>query len=313
MIGVILAAGRGRRMRGLTQKRPKAMLPVVGRPIIARVIAQLKMAGIRELIIVVAADDQHIRPHFAARPPDGVHLRFVRQSAPRGMAHALLETAPYIHASFILAACDSLYPDEHCQQLVQMHQGGRAPATLTLMEVPPEEIARASSVEIVHGRVVRVVEKPSLADAPSHIASLALYAFDRQILDYLEQIQPSSRGELELQDAIQMMIADAGGLAGLTTAWRWELTTPEDLLMMNLNVLAMTPKLHVAPPGLSVRPPLYVERGVSLPSDVRLGPNVYLEAGARIGPGAHLKNCVVLRDGLVPPRQTVEGVLMPSE
>jgi dTDP-glucose pyrophosphorylase len=224
-----------------------------------------------------------------------------------------LETVPYIHSSFILAACDSLYPDEHYQQLVKTHQWGLTPATLTLMEVPPEEIARASSVEMVNGRVVRVVEKPSPADAPSHIASLALYAFDRRILDYLERVQPSSRGELELQEAIQLMIADAGGLAGLTTAWRWELTTPEDLLMMNLNVLAMTPRLHVAPPGLTVRPPVFVERGVSLPSNVRLGPNVYLEAGARIGPGAHLRNCVVLRDGLVPPRLAVEGMLISSE
>ncbi len=313
MIGVILAAGRGTRMRGLTRKRPKAMLPVVGQPIIARVIAQLGMAGIKELIIVVAADDRHIQPYFAARPPDGVQLRFVRQSAPRGMAHALLETAPYIQSAFVLAACDSLYPDEHYQQLVQTHQRGRAPATLTLMEVPPEEIARASSVEIVNGRVVRVVEKPSPADAPSNIASLALYAFDRLILDYLKQVQPSSRGELELQEAIQMMIANTGGLAGLTTAWRWELTTPDDLLMMNLNVLAMTPGLHVAPPDLTVRSPVFVERGVSLPPNVRLGPNVYLEAGAWIGPGAHLRNCVVLRDGLVPPKLAVEGVLISSE
>ena len=310
MIGIILAAGRGTRMRDLTRERPKAMLPVVGQPIIGRVLGQLSRAGLSEVIIVVASDDRHVRPYFEANPPAGVQLTFVTQSAPRGMAQALLEAAPYIRAPFILTACDSLYPDEHYQQLAQKHGQGNSPATLTLIEAPPEVIVRASSVELVNDRVVRVVEKPALADAPSNIASLALYAFELRILDYLQRVQPSSRGELELQDAIQLMIAASGGLAALTTPWRWELTAPEDLLLVNLNVLAMTPALRVSPPGLAVTPPVFVEAGVSLPAEAQLGPNVYLESGARIGAKARLKNCVVLRSGLVSPGQTVEEALI---
>lgn len=310
MIGVILAAGRGTRMRGLTQNRPKAMLPVVGQPIVARVVDQLQAARIDEVIVVIPPDDDQIQPYFAAQPPARTNLRFAVQREARGMAHALLEAAPLIDDDFILTACDSLYPDDHYRNLAAMHPDHHRPATLTLMEVPPSVIPRASSVEQADGLVIRVVEKPPLAEAPSNIASLALYAFDRQLLDYLGRIRESDRGELELQDAIQLMIADAGGLPGLTTAWRWELTAPADLLAMNLNVLAMQPAQVVAPPGLEITPPVFVEAGVTLGEGVRLGPNVYLEAGARIGPAATLRDCVVLRDGVVPAGDFIDRQLV---
>jgi dTDP-glucose pyrophosphorylase len=297
-------------MRGLTQDRPKAMLPVVGRPIIARVIDQLNVAGIREVVIVVAADDRHIRPYFETHPSPEMALTFTVQSAPRGMAHALLEAAPSVRDDFVLTACDSLYPDDHYQELVRMHQAGTSPATLTLMEVAPEVIRRASSVEIVAGRVRRIVEKPTLVEAPSNIASLALYAFDRILLDYLGQVRESSRGELELQDAIQMLIANSGGLAGLMTPWRWELTAPADLLEINLKVMATQPKMAVAPAGVETSPPVFVENGLMLLEDIHLGPNVYIENGAQIGARAKLCNSVVLHDGVVAAGATIDRQLI---
>jgi dTDP-glucose pyrophosphorylase len=297
-------------MRGLTQERPKAMLPVLGRPIIARVVDQLAVAGIKRTVIVVAADDQHIQPYFATHSPANMALTFTVQSTPRGMAHALLEATPHIDDAFILTACDSLYPDEHYRHLAEMHQTGSSPATLTLLAATPEAIRRASSVELIDGRVIRIVEKPAPGEAPSNIASLALYAFDRSLIDYLGQVQESHRGELELQDAIQMLIANSGGLAGLTTAWRWELTTPADLLEINLKMLAAQPDLNHRPATVKAVPPIFVEDDLSLPSDLQLGPNVYLESGAQIGAGATLRNCVVLRDGLVEAGTTIESQLI---
>ncbi|MFQ5577119.1 MAG: sugar phosphate nucleotidyltransferase, partial [Anaerolineae bacterium] len=232
MIGVILAAGQGTRMKALTAVRPKAMLPVAGLPVIARVVSQLRAAGITDIIVVVAAQDRHIRPYFEAHPSGRPPLQFVTQPVAGGMADALLYAAPHIQTPFILTACDSLYPDDHYRRLAQTHAAGNSPATLTLMELPPEEISRAGSVQLARGRVMRIVEKPPPGHAPSNIASLALYAFDTALLEYLHRIERSSRGELELQDAIQLLITDQGGLPGLMTPWRWELTAPADLLDM---------------------------------------------------------------------------------
>lgn len=310
MLGVILAAGRGTRMKAFTAGRPKAMLPVVGKPIIARIAEQLQTAGVTRILIVVAAHDAHIQPYFSAHPLD-IPVDFAVQQTAGGMAHALLQAAPFIDQPFILTACDSIYPDDHYRQLIQLFTAEQAPAALTLMKVPPEVVVRAGIADLAGGRVVRVVEKPTLATAPSDIASLALYAFDLTLLGYLNRISPSSRGELELQDAIQLMINDHGSLPGLLTPWRWEITSPDDLLAVNLSFLD-TPWIKNTLPALPGRiiPPVVVDEGVTLPDDVTLGPYVYIEAGASIGAGARLCRAVVLYDGVVAAGQNVENLLV---
>lgn len=308
MIGVILAAGRGSRMGGLTADRPKAMLPVAGKPIIARVVEQLAAADIFRIIIVVALDDAHVRPYFAAHPPENISLTFAVQPYAGGMAHALMQAAPHIDAPFAVTACDSLYPDGFYAALASAHRAQSAPATLSVMELPPEVIPRASSVEIFGGRVVRIVEKPALADAPSHIGSLALYAFNPVLLDYLAGVAVSARGEMELQDAIQQLMTDAGGLAFVQTPWRWELTIPADLLDVNVWWLSRNPALHDS--AVAGVPPLVVDAEAAIAADVSLGPAVYVEAGARIGAGAAVRQSVVLRGGVVSAGETVENRLI---
>lgn len=310
MLGVILAAGRGTRMKAFTANRPKAMLPVAGKPIIARIAEQLQTAGLTRILIVTAGSDAHIQPYFAAHPLS-IPVDFAVQQTAGGMAHALLQAAPFIDQPFILTACDSIYPDDHYRRLIHLFTAEQAPAALTLMKVPPEVVVRAGIADLVHGRVARVVEKPTLAEAPSDIASLALYAFDLTLLGYLNRITPSRRGELELQDAIQLMIDEHGSLPGLLTPWRWEITSPDDLLSVNLTFLD-NPGLTNGLPASAGRviPPVVVEPGVRLPADVTLGPNVYIEAGASIGAGARLKRAVVLYDGVVAAGQVVEDALV---
>jgi len=310
MLGVILAAGRGSRMQGLTVSRPKAMLPVVGKPIVARVVEQLRQADILRIIVVIAPDDVHLRRYFAATPPAGVSLKFVEQPHAGGMAHALMQAAPFIDEPFVVTACDSLYPDRFYIELVAAHQQQATPATLAVMQLPPDVIPRASSVEIMHGRVTRIVEKPSPAEAPSDIGSLALYAFDPVLLAHLQHVPVSARGEMELQDAMQMMIVDAGGLGYVQTPWRWELTVPADLLELNLWWLQQSPALNVAPAGALAVPPVFVGPDTAIPPNVRLGPGVYIETGAVIGAGAWLQNAVVLQDGVVEAGASVENELV---
>ncbi|OQY47231.1 MAG: hypothetical protein B6242_05530 [Anaerolineaceae bacterium 4572_78] len=315
MLGIILAAGQGTRMQGLTKNRPKAMLPIVGQPIILRVINQMRVADITDIIIVTAANDQYIESYFNRNPIGDIDLTFVIQQKAKGMADALLSAAPLIDEPFILAACDSLYPDVHYQNLVKIHTAHDYPATLTLMEVSPSFIPISSSVEIVENKVIRIVEKPKLEHAPSFIASLALYVFDTTLLHHLTDVKASHRGELELQDAIQMLISEHQGLPYLITDWRWEITSPADLLQMNLNVLQQQadltfPKMEVFQKNIQLIPPFYIEDGVVLPSHAKIGANVYIEAKAVIGDGAVLRNCVVLQNGIVPPKQVVDNILI---
>src|SRR5262249_55582086 len=154
-----------------------------------------------------------------------------------GMAKALSLAAPYLHGAFIMSACDNLTPLAHVAALLNTYQSTQANATLSLMEI---DIARASSTGIIEWRndfIQRIVEKPRPEDAPSNISSLPLYVFSPKILTYLPEVQPSPRGEYELQDAIQLLIDRAGCVNGVLTPGRIQLTDMADLRALNCHYL----------------------------------------------------------------------------
>jgi len=107
MQAVILAAGRGTRLKELTSSRSKAMMPIAGKPMIARVIEMLIRGGLSEFIIVAHPEDEELRSLFEKAAD--VQLAF--QSERKGAAHALSMAAPLIRANFLLTACDNLVED----------------------------------------------------------------------------------------------------------------------------------------------------------------------------------------------------------
>ena len=108
MQGIILAAGRGTRLKPITLTRSKAMVPIVGKPIVERVMDDLVANGVDDLILVISPDDKEIVAHFAHNSEIGASVRFVHQAERLGMAHALQCAAPLIYDDFVLTACDNL-------------------------------------------------------------------------------------------------------------------------------------------------------------------------------------------------------------
>ncbi|MFQ5858328.1 MAG: sugar phosphate nucleotidyltransferase, partial [Anaerolineae bacterium] len=205
--GVILAAGKGSRLHPITTRRSKAMLPILGQPIVERVMEGLWDNGVDTFILVVSPDDADIVGYFTQESPLADHVTFVEQRERLGMAHALQQAAPHIQGPFVLSACDNLVPRDHIAELISSHHADPSrQATLSLMHVPPALIGRTGIVALDGGWVTRIVEKPELHQAPSDVASLPLYVFKPRILDYLHDVPLSPRGEYELQDAIQMLI-----------------------------------------------------------------------------------------------------------
>ena len=179
MQGVVLAAGKGTRLQPLTQTRSKAMAPVVGKPLVARVVDTLVANDVRDLVMVVSPDDTAICGYFGDGAALGMTVRYVVQTERLGMAHALGLAAPFLDGAFVLSACDNLVAAAHVGDLIAAHRQHAAAATLSLM---PIDIAKASSTGVVVWEppyVRRIVEKPHPADAPSNISSLPLYVFDR--------------------------------------------------------------------------------------------------------------------------------------
>ena len=160
-------------------------------------------------------------------------------------------------------------------------------------------------------QILRVVEKPSLAEAPSNLGSVPLYIFSPRLLEYLPKIKPSPRGELELQDAMHPLIAQNGKVHGLLLKDRIDLTLPEDLLRLNLHFLRREKtqaRLPKNSKGMSTifKDPVVVDPDVEIGNNCLIGPNVYLERGCSIGDEVRLMNSVVLRGVKVLPGTVIQ-------
>jgi glucose-1-phosphate thymidylyltransferase len=309
MQGVLLAAGKGTRLQPLTLTRTKAMAPVAGRALGARVADLLVAQGIDELIVVVSPSDHEIQPYF--REHMQIPLRFVLQEERLGMAHALNLVVPFLHGEFILSACDNLVPLTHVTELVASHHQHGAEATLSLMPIEIEQASKTGVVIWEAPRVRRIVEKPKPTEAPSNISSLPLYIFSPAILELLPLVKQSARGEYELQDAIQCLIEQTGRVNGVITPSRQQVTTAADLLALNVQALQETPAcIRCASPlphDVQVIAPVVIEQGVQIGAGCTIGPHVYIERGARIGAGAQLTNALLLRDAELMPGQQIDN------
>lgn len=305
MQGVILAAGKGSRLHPITVSRSKAMLPILGQPIVARVMEDLWTNGVGDFILVVSPEDREVVRYFQREAALDADVRFVYQTERLGMADALRQAAPLIDDDFILSACDNLVSAEHVRRMAAAWRSEpRSNAVLTLMPVEPDRLGSVGIVERDGPWVTRIVEKPKPENAPSDISSLPLYLFSQRILDYLPEVELSPRGEYELQDAIQMLIERDGRVTGVMTESRLTLTNAADLLAINRHYLTHgdgRPQLAPSTVGPATRliTPLRIEAGTVIGARCVIGPNVYVERGCRIGDGVTLKNVVVLRDTVI--------------
>jgi NDP-sugar pyrophosphorylase family protein len=306
MQGVILAAGKGTRLRPITATRTKAMVPIAGKPIVERVMDHLVSGGINDLILIISPDDDPIRHYFERESRIEARVRFAPQAERLGMAHAVACAAPLVDGPFMLSACDSLISAGHVNRMVAAWHGQPQPnGLLSLLPVEPERLGAVGIVEMDGPWVTRIIEKPPPEEAPSNISSLPLYCFAQRIIDYLPEVPLSPRGEYELQDAIQMLIERDGHVGGVMARKRLTLTRPTDLLALNRHYLATEGgRVEAAPgemgPGSQLIAPVHIERGAIIGRDCVLGPNVYVETGSHVGDGARLKNAAILRGAKVP-------------
>jgi UDP-N-acetylglucosamine diphosphorylase / glucose-1-phosphate thymidylyltransferase / UDP-N-acetylgalactosamine diphosphorylase / glucosamine-1-phosphate N-acetyltransferase / galactosamine-1-phosphate N-acetyltransferase len=317
MQGVILAAGKGSRLHPITIDRSKAMLPVLGKPIVERVLELLLINGIHDFILVVSPSDRDITRYFSRESSIEADIRFVYQPERKGMADALACAAPLITEDFVLSACDNLVPSFAVERLVAMMRGeasemeGASPnGVLTLMPVDAERLGTMAIVEMDGPWITRIVEKAKPGEVRSNMSSLPLYALSRRIIDYLPDVPLSPRGEYELQDAIQMLIEHDGRVGGLVIDRRLTLTNAADLLALNREYLMHgDDRPQLAPsavgPGTQLITPLHIGARVVIGKDCTVGPNVYIERNCRLGDGVTVHDAILLRGAEVPDGTTV--------
>lgn len=310
---VILAAGRGTRLGELSQKRSKAMQPVIGEPMVGRALQELQACGIERFVVVHQPGDQELLRYFEAPRWSSLEIELVPQPEQLGSAHAMQLAAHKIHSDFLLTACDNLFqPDELKEFISSWRSRDELNGLMALIPTPDDLLSRSGVVGLDGNWVTHLVEKPSLEQAPSNIVSMSLYCFSRRLLDYLPSVKPSPRGEYELPGAIQRLIEEHGFVGGHFFTSRLTLTTANDLLEINLEYLRRLGCAFVGDGAqhdqeTSIHAPVHLEAGAQVGAGCTIGPYVFLERGCRVGDGARLTNTLVLQEAQVPAGAVLEN------
>ncbi len=116
---VILAVGRGMRLGPLTKDRPRAMLPVLGKPVVVRIMDRMRDAGINRFVVVMGEQEGAVASYLNTSWVPDAKIKFVLQTEPRGTAHALSLAAPYLDGPFLLTSTDNLTSVAHITQLLK--------------------------------------------------------------------------------------------------------------------------------------------------------------------------------------------------
>ena len=255
MRALVLAGGRGTRLRPITHTSAKQLVPVANKPVLFYGLESLRAAGITEVGIVVSDPREMLQPdhrsgelvtvlvnsqaEIRAAVGDGsafgLRVTYIEQEAPLGLAHAVKIARPYLEDEpFVMYLGDNLIRDG-ITPFVREFEREKPNAQILLAHVAtPGDFGVA---ELEGDRVVRLEEKPK--HPKSDLALVGVYLFDRTVFEAVAAIRPSRRGELEITDAIQHLITGGKRVRSHVIEGWWKDTgRVEDLLEANRIILA---------------------------------------------------------------------------
>ncbi len=235
---VIPAAGLGTRFLPATKAVPKELLPIVDTPTIQYIVQEIVDAGIETVVLITGKGKSKIVDHFDVYSDleekldkEGKHdlaetLRktcqmanfvCIRQGVPRGLGHAVLCAKDVIgDEPFVVLLGDDLVDAKvPCtKQMVNVYEKHHK-SVVALMEVEDSDVSKFGicAGKSIGERIMelnKMVEKPKLADAPSHLAIVGRYLLTPAIFDYLEKTDPGKGGEIQLTDAMAKLMRDEG-------------------------------------------------------------------------------------------------------
>ena len=306
MKGLILSGGRGTRLRPLTYTSAKQLVPVANKPVLFYGIESLAAAGIRDIGIVVGDTQAEIRAAVGDGAAWGVHVTYIEQDAPRGLAHAVLISERFIgNQPFVMYLGDNLL-NKGINRFVDEFNREKPAAQILLARVPDPQMFGVA--ELAEGRVVRLVEKPP--EPRSDLALVGVYMFSPAVFDAVKTIKPSFRNELEITDAIQTLIEVR---PHIVDGWWKDTGKLEDMLEANRLILdTIERRIEGSVDANSrVEGKVIVEAGAVVEHSVVRGP-VIIGARAQIvhayvGPFTSIMNDAEVRESEIEHSIVLEG------
>ncbi len=314
MKAVVLAAGEGVRLQPITLTRPKHLVSVGGKPVLDHCLNAIKACGISEIVIVVHYMAEAIRKHFGSGEDFGLKIEYAHQQGVFGTGNAVSVAEPYVDGDFLLVYGDLLFTADALKKVLDTHNRKKPSATLSVVHVEcPEDYGIVELKD--NGEVKRIVEKPRREEAPTNLANAGLYVFSPEIFEKVKRISASSRGELEITDAIGLLIEeekpvfaieiqkdnwfDIGRPWDLLEANRWVLIRMKHIVLGNVEEGAhITGPVSVAETA-RIRSGTYIEGPAYIGENSDVGPNCYIRPCTSIGRDVRIGNACEIKNSII--------------
>lgn len=244
-LAVVPVAGQGTRLLPATKSQPKEMLPVGRRPVVQYVVDELTRVGMKRILFITGPGKASIENHFDLNEElirvlresgkeellaeleferAAVQYFYTRQRQLLGLGHAVLCSEPFVgNQPFVVALGDSIIgmhaQSDIVRRMKRCFTEKRAAAVIAFEEVARSEVSRYGIAKPKSDgetfEVECLIEKPSVAEAPSTLAVAARYVLAPEIFEAIRRIQPGRGGEVQITDAIELMIREGGRVYGV--------------------------------------------------------------------------------------------------
>jgi UDP-N-acetylglucosamine diphosphorylase / glucose-1-phosphate thymidylyltransferase / UDP-N-acetylgalactosamine diphosphorylase / glucosamine-1-phosphate N-acetyltransferase / galactosamine-1-phosphate N-acetyltransferase len=229
---VILAAGRGTRMRELTADLPKPMIEVRGKPVLQHIVEGLHDAGVHELLIIVGYHGETVRNFLGHGSRYALAIRYATQTVQDGTGRVVDLARDFVRDTpFVLSYGDILVDPTNYKRVVSLRANVEAIVTVTR----GEDVRQGGAVYVNEQmELIDIREKSTSDQTTSPWYNAGIYAFRPSIFEFTAKLKPSPRGEYELTDAIRNLAQSGKKGQALELAGEWaDVRDPEILARLN--------------------------------------------------------------------------------
>jgi len=304
MKGIILHGGHGTRLRPLTHTGPKQLIPVANKPISQYVLEDLRNAGITDIAIVLGdVYPEKVKQYYGDGTKFDVEITYVHQGTPKGIAHAIGLCEDFVgNDPFVVYLGDNLLKGG-IEKFIREFEESEYDGMILLCQVEKPQLFGVAELD-KSGKLINLVEKPK--EPPSNYALTGIYFFRPVIFDMIKQLRPSWRGELEITEAIQLLLDKKYNISyRFVKGWWKDTGAPEDILESNRLILdEMTPKNEgnvkrgaTLQGRVSIGKRSVIKGGAVVRGPVIIGENTVIETNVYVGPYTSIGNGVTIKRG----------------
>jgi len=305
MKGILLHGGHGTRLRPLTHTGPKQLLPIANKPMSEYCIESMKETGIKDIVIIIGGiGSQKVKDYYGNGEKFGVNISYIHQDFPRGISHAISLCEDFIgNEKFLVFLGDNII-QKSISGFGMEFEKSNAVASILLCEV--DNPSRFGIADIKDGKIRKIVEKPK--EPPTNLAVTGIYFLTPVIFDIIKRLKPSWRNELEITDALDMLLNENHLITYnmITDYWK-DTGTPEDIIHANKTILenliqdfrGKKDSTVSIEGSVSVGDNTLIKNGVKIKGPVIIGNNCKIYGDAIIGPNTSIGNECIISGGKI--------------